>query len=105
MKSAAPCLMASTASFTVPKPVMTMAMISGIALEGRVEHLPAVDAGQAQVGDQDVEGELLQPLERLFAAGRLLDDEAVIGEPLGNRLAQRVSRRRRSADVSGCSAI
>ncbi len=28
--------------------------------------------------------------ERLFAARRLLDDEAVIGEALGDRLAQRV---------------
>ena len=29
MKSDAPCLIASTASFTVPKPVMTMAISSG----------------------------------------------------------------------------
>ena len=28
--------------------------------------------------------------DRGFAAGRLFDDEAVIAEPLGNRLAQRV---------------
>ena len=27
--------------------------------------------------------------ERLFAAGGLLDDEAVVGEPLGDGLAQR----------------
>ena len=57
MKSAAPCLMASTASFTVPKPVMTMRDDVGVALERGVEHLPAVDAGQPQVGDEDVEGE------------------------------------------------
>ena len=30
----------------------------GIALECGIEHLPAVDAGQSQVGDQDVEGEV-----------------------------------------------
>ena len=89
MKSAAPCLMALTASFTVPKPVMMIAMMSGIALERRFEHGAAVDAGQAQVGDDDVEGELGQPRQRVLAARRLLDDEAVIGEPLGDGLPQR----------------
>ena len=73
----------------------------GVALERGVEDLPAVDAGQPQVGDQDVERKRGQPFERLLAAGRLLDEEAVVGEPLGDRLAERVSRRRRSADVSG----
>ena len=34
----------------------------GIALERGVEHLPAVDAGQPQVGDEDVEGEVGEPL-------------------------------------------
>ena len=32
----------------------------GVALEGGVEHLPAVDAGQSEVGDEDVEGEVRQ---------------------------------------------
>ena len=61
----------------------------GIALERRVEHLPAVDAGQPQVGDEDVEGEIGEPLERLLAAVRLLDDEAVIGQPFRDGLAKR----------------
>ena len=61
----------------------------GVALEGGVEHLPAVDARQPQVGDQDVEGEVGQPLQRLFAAACLLDDEPVVGQPLGDRLPQR----------------
>jgi hypothetical protein len=46
--------------------------------------------GQAQVGDQDVEGELGEPLEGLLAAAGLLDDEAVVGQPLRDRLAQRL---------------
>ena len=61
----------------------------GIALERGVEHLPAVDAGQPQVGDEDVEGELGQPRERLLAAVGLFDDEAVVRQPLRDRLAQR----------------
>ncbi len=61
----------------------------GIALERRVEHGAAVDAGQPQVGDDDVEGEVGEPRERLFAARRLLDDEAVVGQPFGDGLAQR----------------
>ena len=89
MKSAAPCLIAFTASFTVPKPVMMIAMISGIALERGLEHRAAVDAGQAEVGNDDVEGELGEPRQRVFAVGGLLDDEAVIGEPLRNGLPQR----------------
>ena len=62
----------------------------GVAFERGVEHLPAVDARQPQVGDQDVEREVGQPLQRFLAAARLLDDEAVVGEPLGDRLAQRL---------------
>ena len=68
---------------------MTIGDDLGIALERGLEDLPAVDAGQAQVGDEDVEGELREPLERVLAAVGLLDDEAVVRQPLGNRLAQR----------------
>ena len=71
----------------------------GIALERGIEDLAAVDAGQPQVGDEDVEGEVGEALERLFAAVGLLDDEAVIREALGDRLTQRPFRRLRSADV------
>ncbi len=62
----------------------------GIALERGIEDLPAVDAGQPQVGDQDVEGEVGESLERLFAAVGLLDDEAMVREALGDRLTQRL---------------
>ena len=44
-----------------------MATMSGIALEGRLDDLAAVDARQAQVGDDDVEREPVEPLERGFA--------------------------------------
>ena len=47
-----------------------------------------VDAGQPQVGDDDVEGELLEQLERLFAAVGLDDFEAALGQPLGHERAQ-----------------
>ena len=57
-----------------------------VAREGLVEHLAAVDAGQPEVGDEDVEGELVQPLERLFARARLLDAEPMLAEPLGDGL-------------------
>ena len=50
----------------------------GIALDSRVDHLDAVNAGQTQVGDEDVEGELRQGLDRPFARLGLHDDEAVI---------------------------
>ena len=60
-----------------------------IALERGLEHGAAVDAGQPEVGDDDVEGELGQARERVFAAGGLLDDEAVVGQPLRDRLPQR----------------
>jgi hypothetical protein len=62
----------------------------GIAFERPFDDLPAVDARQAQVGDEDVEGEGRKPLEGLLAAGGLLDDEAVVGQPLRDRLAQRL---------------
>ena len=56
--------------------------------ERLVEHLPAVDAGQPQVGDEDVERELVQPLERLFAGAGLLDPKSVLGQPFGHHLAK-----------------
>ena len=60
-----------------------------VALERRVEDRAAVDAGQAEVGNEDVEGELGEPLQRLFAAAGLLDDEAMVGEALGDGFAER----------------
>ena len=62
-----------------------------VALQGRVEHLAAVDAGQAQVRDQDVEGELLELLEGLLAGRRPRSTcEARVGEALGHDGAQGV---------------
>ena len=60
-----------------------------VALERRVEHGAAVHARQPQVGDDDVEGEIGEPRERVLAARRLLDDEAVVGQALGDSLPQR----------------
>ena len=60
-----------------------------VALERGFEDLPAVDAGQAQVRDEDVEGEPREPLEGEFPAAGLLDDEAVVRQPLGNGLTER----------------
>ena len=62
----------------------------GVARERGVEHLPAVDARQAQVGDDDVEGELGQALQRLFPAVGLFDRKAVVGQPLGDGFPQRL---------------
>ena len=53
-----------------------------------IEHLSAVDPREPQVGEDDVEGELGEALDGVFAVAGLLDHEPVIGEPLGNRLAQ-----------------
>ena len=61
----------------------------GVALEGGVEHFAAVDARQPQVGDQDVEGEVGQPLQRVLAVACLLDDEPVVRQPFGDRRTER----------------
>ena len=53
-----------------------------------VEHLPAVDAGQPQVGHEDIERKFAQPLQRVFAGAGLLHFESVLGESLGNHLAK-----------------
>ena len=61
----------------------------GVALERRFEDRAAVHAGQAEVRNDDVERELGQPRDRVFAVTGLLHDEAVIGEALGDRLPER----------------
>ena len=61
----------------------------GIALDGGFDHRGAVDAGQAQVGDDDVEGELGERAERRFARVGLLDLNPRSVELLGDGLAQR----------------
>ena len=58
---------------------------AGIALERRGEDLAAIDAGQAQVRDQDVEGEIARAARALAspdAASVYL--EALLGEPFGH---------------------
>ena len=61
-----------------------------VALERGVEHLPAVDAGQAEVGDEDVEGEVGQPSSASSPLAACSTDEAMVGQPLGDGLAQRL---------------
>ena len=67
---------------------MTMAMMSGIALDRGFDDRRTVDARQAQVGDDDVEGEIGEPCEGRFAGVGLLDVEAAVGQLLGDGLAQ-----------------
>jgi hypothetical protein len=42
-----------------------------IASKGLIEHLPPIHPRQAKVRDEDVEGELVEPLQRLFACSGL----------------------------------
>ena len=68
---------------------MTMRDDAGIALARGLDHPRAVDARQAQVGDDDVEGELIEQLEGLFAAVGLDDFEPALGQALGHQPAER----------------
>jgi hypothetical protein len=61
----------------------------GIAGERLVQHLAAVDARQSQVGDEDIEGEVAEPCQRLFAAAGLLDAVTLLGEAFRHDLAKR----------------
>jgi hypothetical protein len=60
-----------------------------IAFQRGLEHGAPVDARQPEVRHDDVEGELGQPRQGVFAVTGLLHDEAVIREPLRNSLPQR----------------
>ena len=60
----------------------------GIARARGVDHRGAVDARQPQVGDQEVEGELLNQFERLLAALGLDDFEAALGQAFGRQLPE-----------------
>ena len=60
----------------------------GIALPRGVDQLRAVHARQAEVGDDEIEGELVEQFERLFAAGGLHHFVAAIGQTFGGRPAQ-----------------
>ena len=60
----------------------------GVPLDSGVNHLDAVHAGQTQISDEDIEGELRQCLDGSFAGLGLHHDESVILQALGHRLAQ-----------------
>ena len=60
----------------------------GVAGQGLVENRPAVDPWQAQIGNQDVKGELLQPLQRVFAGARLNDRKSRFLKAIGDRLSK-----------------
>ena len=60
-----------------------------IPIHRRFEHADAAHAGQAEVGQDEVEGEFGERGHGLFARLRLRDVEAMIGELLGDREAQR----------------
>ena len=61
----------------------------GIAQQRGFEDARAVEARQAQVGDDDVEGKFGELLDRALAGVGLFDFEPVLGQALGECLAQR----------------
>ena len=60
----------------------------GIAPDGGFDDGGSVDAGQAQVGDDDVEGEFGEAGERRFARLGLLDRKPAVAELFGDGLAE-----------------
>ena len=64
---------------------------AGIPLLGRFDHSRAVDSRQTQVGDQDVEGELVQVFDRLFTRLVVYEQEmrrSLRAKHSANRLTQ-----------------
>jgi hypothetical protein len=59
-----------------------------IAAKRFIEHLPPVDARQPQVGDEDIERELVEARHGLLAGSRLDDLKALLDEPLRDHLAK-----------------
>ena len=62
----------------------------GVAVDGRGNHLASVDARQAQVGNDDVEGKPLQIGKRRFARGGLRNLETLVPEPFRHHFPQRI---------------
>ncbi len=60
-----------------------------IPVPGRFDHSGPVDTWQTKVGNDDVEGELLEQLQRAFAAVGLNDLEAPFSQPLGHQPTER----------------
>ena len=87
-KSAAPCLIASTASFTVLQPVITIAMMSGYR-RARRRARRAPDSREPEVGDQDVESEPGEQRQRFLAAACLYYREPVVRQPFRDCRSQR----------------
>jgi hypothetical protein len=52
--------------------------------------LPAIDAWQSEVGNDNVKGELAQPLERRFTGCRLFDAVPRFAQALRNHFAEAV---------------
>ena len=77
----------------------------GVAGDGGFDDRGAVDAGQAKVGDDDVEREVGQPRDGRFARFGLFDVIAAVGQLLGDGLRAAAPRLRRAADVSSCQAF
>ena len=61
----------------------------GIAQQRGLEHARAVQAGQTEVGDDDVERKFCQLLDSLLTGIGLLHLKAVLGQAFRQRLAQR----------------
>jgi len=62
---------------------------AGVAFAGRLDHVCAIDAGHPEVGDHDIEGELVEELDRSFATLRLDDIEPALRQALGHQGPQR----------------
>ena len=67
---------------------MTIATMPGIALLGGFDDARAIDSRQTQVSDQDVERELIQILDSLFAGIRFHYVEPALREPFRHQPAQ-----------------
>ena len=68
---------------------MTMATMLGYRSRARLDDPSPIDARQPQVGDHDVEGELLEQLQGPLAAIGLHNLKAPFGQPLGHQAAER----------------
>ena len=60
----------------------------GIPADGGIDDLSSVDARQPEVGDEDVEGELVEQLQRFFACFSLHDLEIPFPEPFRRHRSQ-----------------
>ena len=63
---------------------------AGITLQSGIDDAAAVNARQAQVGDDDVEGEALQLFEGLLARSGLGNLETLVQEPFRHHPPQRI---------------